>query len=131
MQIIIGATGGSANAVRLHNTNPANPADGNIGTIKSALILDGHQGGSYDIVDDDGSPVGNWASKNTGGGFTVVSDAYPPQHGAPLSGSSDHAQLYGNSGERTGRLAIDGDGTSTSSSIPTRMHALPTLSRSS
>ena len=38
--------------VIMHNTNPTNPADGQIGTVKSALLLDGHQGGSYDVVDD-------------------------------------------------------------------------------
>ena len=34
--LIIGATSGTNNAVVLHNTNPQNPADGNIGTIVSS-----------------------------------------------------------------------------------------------
>eukprot|EP01051_Picozoa_sp_SAG22_P010850 SAG22_NODE_1001_length_6086_cov_3.870887_6_plen_361_part_00 len=109
--LIIGATGSTKDAVVLHNTNPANPADGDIGTVKSALVLDGHAGGSYDLVDDAGNSVGNWASKNLGGGWTIVQDAYPIEgRPAGLSGDSTHALLLGNSGERTGRLAIDGDG---------------------
>jgi hypothetical protein len=36
----------------LHNTNPSNPADGQVGTIVSGTFLNGHQGGSYDVVDD-------------------------------------------------------------------------------
>ena len=107
---IIGATSGTPNAVRLHNTNPANPADGDTGKVVSGTFLNGHQGGSYDAVDDASSPVGNWATKNLGGGFTVVSDAYPTSAAAKLSGDSTHAMLIGNSGERSGRLAIDGDG---------------------
>ena len=107
---IIGATGGTRDAVILHNTNPANPADGEVGTIQSAIFLNGHQGGSYDVVDDNSVVAGNWATKNLGGGFTVVSDAYPTSTEGRLSGDSTHAMLYGNSGERTGRLAVDGDG---------------------
>ena len=107
---IIGATSGTPNAVQLHNTNPANPADGDTGKVVSGTFLNGHQGGSYDAVDDTSNPVGNWATKNLGGGFTVVSDAYPTSAAAKLSGDSTHAMLIGNSGERSGRLAIDGDG---------------------
>ena len=61
-------------------------------------------------MDDTYTVVGNWATKNLGGGFTVVSDAYPTSTDGKLSGESTHAMLLGNSGERTGRLAMDGDG---------------------
>eukprot|EP01045_Picozoa_sp_COSAG04_P026753 COSAG04_NODE_3776_length_2539_cov_1.580738_3_plen_442_part_01 len=68
------------------------------------------------MVDNSSVATGNWASRNSGGGFTMVSDGHvstylPLAQPSALTGLSNHTLLLGMSGESTARIAIDADGT--------------------
>jgi hypothetical protein len=95
------------------------------GRIRSVMILDGSYVGAIDIVDAHGTPFGSWVSKSGGGFIFLGTDAAStdaailagqtsandfPGIAAPQNRSSSHALLFGLSGERGGRLAVEADG---------------------
>ena len=99
------------------------------GKVRSVTLLDSSHLGAVSVVDRNGVPTGSFVAK-TGGGLillgydTTSKDEHDPDdatlivsHVSPNSPSwpannrtSDHGLLLGLSGETTGRLAIDCDG---------------------
>lgn len=117
---IVGASAGVYNPSKLggydrpNGTHPAVRVYA--GGVQAATISGSHFSGGADVVDNDSKPVGNWAARNSGGGWTMVSDGQvstylPLPHSSSLTGLTNHTLMLGKSGETTARLAIDGDGT--------------------
>jgi hypothetical protein len=92
------------------------------GGVRSVTLLDSAGTGSLEVVDAAGLPAGSFASKSPGG-FLLVSpaanttdaslvatDVGPNSGIAATTRGSDHALLFGLPGERTGRMAVDSDG---------------------
>jgi hypothetical protein len=83
------------------------------GTLDSVTIFSGQLVGGYDCVDANDVPVGAFVTRSAGG-LVVVNKPMEQDSGSPLnavvSGNSTHALLFGRSGERYSRLAVDVDG---------------------
>ena len=100
------------------------------GTVESVSIFAGQLVGGYDCVDANDVPIGAFVTRSLGG-FAIVNK--PPANAtgnigsvathetthalhdeflndSVVSGNSSHALIFGHSGERYARLAIDADG---------------------
>jgi hypothetical protein len=90
------------------------------GDVRSVTVLDSSHAGAVDVVDSRGVPFGSYMTKTEGGLMLVgenrsTADASmltttDAQQGHAGGRSSPHGLLFGLSGETTGRLALDTDG---------------------
>lgn len=96
------------------------------GHVRSITVLDSSHSGAVDVVDHHGVPFGSFVSKTEGGLLLVgenctsgCTDArlsrtgtnpMPNNDDSVVGRSSGHALLFGLSGETTGRLAVEADG---------------------